>query len=129
MGFCDYVTVDREDMDRAIISGSRWQTKSLYASGAEFTITTSGKLVEHLYRYDEDPEDIHGITRLPLRKRIPAGEKVIDYHGDILLYRSLPDDALHNVVARFTNGKLEWIRSLEDYPEENRCLLVEQGAR
>jgi hypothetical protein len=65
----------------------------------------------------------------PLLKRAPKGERVIDYHGDILLYHYQADKSWLELVARFTHGRLEWLRSLADYPEENRVLLMEQGTR
>jgi len=30
---------------------------------------------------------------------------------------------------RFTHGELEWIRLVQEYPEDNRLLLLDQGAR
>ena len=53
---------------------------------------------------------------------------MIDYHGDIL-FTMRPTNRSSEFVARFTHGRLEWIRPLEHYPEANRRLLMEQGAR
>jgi hypothetical protein len=105
------------------------QTKSLYAGGVEFTITQDGKLVEHLYRYEDDPDRIPSTTGSPRFKHTPIGERMIEYHGDILLHHYGTEKNSLELVARFTNGQLEWLRPLADYPEVNRMLLVEQGAR
>jgi hypothetical protein len=129
MGFCDYVTLEQGCQEYGLTERRSFQTKSLYAGGAEFTITRDGKLVEHSYRYEDDPDRIHPITGSPLLKRIPLGEKVIDYHGDILLHYYGTDDISLELVARFTHGRLEWLRPLAEYPEENRVLLVDQGAQ
>ena len=127
MGFCDYVMLEQGCRVYGLTERSMFQTKSLYAGGAEFTITRDGKLVEHTYRYEDNPD--HPITGSPLLKRIPLGQKVIDYHGDILLHYYGPDDSSLKLVARFTHGRLEWLRPLSDYPEVTRNLLVEKGAR
>ncbi len=124
MGFCDYLTVEQEC---GAFRGGRCCTKNLCQTSGEYTITRDGKLVEQLYRYEDDPERVHPLTGAPLLKRVPIGERVIEYHGDILLYTA--DDPALELVARFTHGRLEWLCPLEDYPEVNRKLLVEQGAR
>ena len=64
-----------------------------------------------------------------MSKRIHVGDKLVLYHGDILLYHYTVGTGLAEFVARFTHGELEWLRPIEDYPENNRMLLVEQGAR
>jgi hypothetical protein len=124
MGFCDYLSFEKEYPEHGISKKTLCQTKSLYAGGAEFTITTDGKLVEHLYRYEDDPGRVHPVTRMPRWKRIAIGQKEIAYHGDIFIHCDGPE-----LIARFTHGRLEWIRSVDEYPEENRALLREQGSR
>lgn len=122
MGVSDDVTLEAGDKENAIAPGTSFDTKSLYANRASFTITRDGQLVEHLFRYHWKND--HGLSDNPPFQRIPMGTRIIAYHGDILLY-----GASRRFVARFTNGRLEWIRPLDDYPEENRVLLIEQGAR
>jgi hypothetical protein len=129
MGFCDDVTLERAYPEYGMAARRTLQSKSLYAGGGIFTITRDGKLVEHLYRYEEDPEHVYPFSRQPTLRRVAVGERVIDYHGDILLYQTGEADRVRELVVRFTNGLLEWVRPLEDYPEGNRRLLVEQGAR
>lgn len=129
MGFSDSVTIEQEYAEYGIGKGERFQTKSLYAGMGEFTITEGGNLVEHLYRIEDDPDSRNPITGWPRGKRVDMGRKVIEYHGDILLHRMEPDRQPQEIVVRFTHGRLEWLRPLSEYPEVNRGLLVEQGAR
>ena len=42
----------------------------------------------------------------------PEINKVIDYHGDIVFYCSDKNNKLVNFKARFTDGKLQWIKSI-----------------
>lgn len=129
MGFFDTVKIATAHEECGVPQGKVFQTKSLHAACGEFTVTADGKLIEHLYRYDNDMECNEPSTLFPRSKRVPMGDKAIDYHGDLLLRARGADGCDKDVVARFTRGQLEWIRPLSDYPEENRVLLLEQGAR
>ena len=55
-------------------------------------------------------------------------EHEIAYHGDLLLSGESNEGDCH-LVARFTHGRLEWVRPAGDYPQANYELLREQGAR
>jgi hypothetical protein len=129
MGFADNVVLEQASQEYGLKAGTTFQTKSLYAGGGEFTITSDGKLVEHRYRYEDDPTSRHSVGHWGRSKRVHVGDTVIDYHGDILLHGVQPDYSPKEFVARFTHGRVEWIRPAEEYPEENRRLLVEQGTR
>ena len=129
MGFYDDVTLESGCQECGIPQGSTLQSKSLYAGGGVFTITRDGKLVEQLHHYEDVPAQLNPVTGWPLSRRVLDGQREIAYHGDILLSYVGADDRHRELVARFTHGQLEWIRPVEDYPEENRVLLVEQGAR
>lgn len=131
MGFYDNVRLLRWYPEYDVPAGRQFQTKSLYAGGGDFTITEDGQLIEHLYRYEDDPEQTSPITGEPLKKAIHTRDKVIAYHGDIslLAWCDSPDERIQEIVARFTHGVLEWLRPISDYPEDNRTLLREQGAR
>ena len=128
MGFSDDIKLERECKEHGIARGRVFQTKSLYAGGGEFTISEAGKLIEHRYRFEDDPQKKKNRFGWSPGRRIHVGDTVIEYHGDILLYCS-EGDRLVELVARFTHGCLEWIRPLDDYPEANRILLMEQAAR
>lgn len=129
MGFCDDVTMERAYPEYGVEHGDTFQTKSLYAGGGKFTITVTGDLIEHRYRYEQDPSRaLPGFTHLPL-KPVHIGDRAISYHGDILLWPNKAMELDDQLVARFTHGTLEWLKSVRDYPEENKVLLLEQGAR
>jgi hypothetical protein len=128
MGFCDNITRDQEYAKYGVARGRSFQTKSLYAGGGEFTIPADGSLVEHRYRFENDRQRPESASLYSPGRRVHVKDTVIAYHGDILLYGARKEETLE-LVARFTNGRLEWIRRLEDYPEANRALLIEQGAR
>jgi hypothetical protein len=131
MGLFDTVRLERSYPEYDVPAGLKCQTKSLYASCHEFTITADGKLVEHLFRYEPDPERVHPMLGHILNRAIPIGDKVIDFHGDISLVYTLdrPHDRLQELVARFTHGQLEWIRPIEQYPAGNRTLLTGYAAQ
>src|SRR5271165_6360247 len=107
MGFCDYIKLESASPENGVKEGTMFQSKSLYAGGGEFTITADGKLVEHRFRYENDPAIPHSKGRSLRGKRIHVGDRVVDYHGDILLHGSRPDHSPTQLVVRFTHGRLE----------------------
>ena len=129
MGFCDDLTLEKAYPEYAIAPGQVFQTKNLYQGTGDFTISADGELIEHRYRYDQDQQNLHSVTRSPVLKRVPIGDRVIEYHGDILHFGSKADERYRELVVRFTHGRLEWICPLDKYPEANHALLIEQGAR
>jgi hypothetical protein len=122
MGFYDKVRLDIAYPEYGVAKGMVFDSRSLHADDAEFTITANGMLIEHLVRYEDNPAVL-------FPKAVPDGERIVAYHGDIWLYSSDASSTYPEFVARFTHGRLEWIRPAEKYPEENRALLLEQGAR
>lgn len=129
MGLFDIIKSESSHPECGVTEGMTFQSKSLYAAGGEFTITSDGKLIEHQYRYESNPDKDGETAMLPLLTRIPIGDCTIAYHGDILLVAAGKGDPLQELVARFTHGRLEWIRALSAYPAENRAILTERGAR
>jgi hypothetical protein len=126
MGFYDTVRFEGADATHGIQPGDEFQTKNLFSISERFTITADGKLMRHHVRYESSSGNVHPLTGtpLPLLKAVPTGDSLFDFHGDMLLYGASKD-----LVARFTHGQLEWLKSADDYPEEHRILLLEQGAR
>ena len=117
MGIFDDLTMERAYPEYGVEAGDRFQTKSLYAGGGRFTITASGELIEHCYRYEQDPSRaLPGFTHLPL-KAVYIGDRAIGYHGDILLWPYKATKLDDELVARFTHGTLEWVKPIGDYPE------------
>lgn len=129
MGFHDNVRFDKAFPEYSIAEGATFTTRNLRADEGEFAVTAEGTLVEHLYRYEIASKFNISIVRLPLGKRVHVGDKVLDYHGDLLLSDTNSDGPDRELVARFTHGRLEWVRPLNGYPAESRDLLLEQGAR
>lgn len=125
MGLFDEMRFERACQDVGIEAGDVLQTKSLCALCNHFSITADGKLLEHLYRYERDPNDPK--PQSVLGKAIPNGDRIVEYHGDILLYGARRDEKY--VVARFTHGRLESLRPLSAYPEEHQNLLFGQESR
>lgn len=124
MGIYDRIRIEKAFPELGLTEGAIFQTKNLHAAMGEFTITATGKLVEHYYRYESNPD-----KPLPLLIKIPIRDQVIDYHGDLLLHGPDNEGRWNGFVARFTDGMLEWIRPMEEYPEANKELLFEQGER
>jgi hypothetical protein len=128
MGY-DLVTLDKELPEYGIRRRTIFQSRSLHAGDGHFTISAEGRLVEHLGSYEPDPTRLNPLTQQPLYRRVYVGDQIIEYHGDILLYGPSSGKGSGEWVARFTHGRLEWIRSVEEYADINHIFLVEQGAR
>jgi hypothetical protein len=135
MGFCDTLTFEQAVPELGIESGAAFQTKNLHQLNHEFVITAEGKLLQRLfrheqpfYRYQVDRESGPPSQLYTLPTRVPIGDKLIGYHGDLLLWQRDTNDPTE-LVVRFTHGQLKWIRPVQQYPEDNRLLLLDQGAR
>jgi hypothetical protein len=85
------------------LAGQEFQTKDLECCLETYTITADGRLMRHA-------------------RRTPTGRASLDrdvewpIHGDILIYASDPDreQGLVDLVVRFTHGRVESIRRLEE---------------
>jgi len=124
MGMFDDLKCNAPLPDDRLDPGSPCQTKSLFRSMVEFTITVQGRLVYHRRHYEQDGE-YKGRSRLPFPQYKCVATEDIDmiYHGDVLFYGSREQEPLANYVARFTDGQLQWIRPLEALPEIRRQWL------
>lgn len=125
MGFYDTLTFSSGYAECGIAPGARWQTKSLGRGGDEFRVTHSGKLLLERCRYEEN--DQVGPRGLRQLKRVATGNAVVPFHGDLLLIGE-PRDSREEFVARFTHGKLEWVRPLSRYSRRAARLLTEIGS-
>jgi hypothetical protein len=128
MGMFDDIRCEAALPDDRFPPGHWFQTKSLNCSRDRFTITREGRLIFHKHRYESGPdwEVLPGVM-------IPGGEAVhvadidMDYHGDINFCDALPDLTVVDYVARFTNGKLEWIRPYESLSELHKTWFDAKG--
>ncbi len=98
-----------------------FQTKSLDCLMHRYRITRDGQLLcFSACGWGEEDENEAG-TR-------PEPERVV-YHGDVRFYSSFRLDATHwrllEYEARFTNGGLEWLRTVEDRVDEHKPVVRE----
>jgi len=80
-----------------------FQTKSLESTLDDYTITRDGRLVRHARRGE------HG----------PGRDVEWPMHGDVTIYTQVDSDdgAWVEYLVRFTHGRVEWIRSLDEAPD------------
>ena len=125
MGFFDELRCEVEMPGLGVPNGVIFQTKNVFRTSADLTITRDGRLVDHRYEYVETGEvrECHG-ARLPNYRRVPRGDRDLEYHGDLLLHGRLADGRWVEYVARFTDGQLAWIRSASELSEMHRILLI-----
>lgn len=100
---------------------SVFQTKSLDRLMHRYRITQDGQLLCFpALGWFADGEN-EPVTR-------PEPERVA-YHGDLRFYTSFSLDATHCRIleyeARFTNGGLEWLRTVEDRVDEQKPVVRE----
>ena len=93
---CKYPLPDK------IVQTDSFQTKSLDRLLDDYTITKTGKLILHRQRHYE--ASIKKIT--------------IDFHGDLRFYTFKGSREENNYewfeyIARFTDGKLQWIKRVD----------------
>ena len=96
MGMFDYVHCHHPLPECALPSETEFQTKDFDCCLEHYVIVADGRL---------------------LRCRSIAGELVdltgatdTEYHGDIRFYGSGPTGERHEFIARFTHGRLEWVK-------------------
>jgi hypothetical protein len=102
--------------------GSWFQTKSLNCGMDKFTITAQGRLIFHKRRFEADGERaiaVGGVV-IPQLKVAHVEDIDMDYHGDVRIVGSTPDEALAEYVVRFTHGVVEWIRPYETLSETHQ---------
>jgi hypothetical protein len=124
MGMFDYVTCELPMPDGREVVKDSFQTKCLWCSMDRFTITAAGRFIFRKYQYFLTWEkDDRGTPRPPLH----LADIDLDYHGDIEIHGSTPNDDFVRYAVRFTHGTVEWIRPMETLPEIHQILLTERG--
>jgi len=93
MGFHDNVRLEKAYPEYGLAGGARFSkprtcTKRVVISSSPKT----ANWYSAFYRYEDDPDRRHPDLGSPLPKRVDLGEKqkVIDYHGDLLLCIATP---------------------------------------
>jgi hypothetical protein len=125
MGMFDEVKCDAPLPDNRAIPGSWFQSKSLACCLWRYTITKNGRLIFHRHHYENGPDrEIREGLRMPTYKLIKVDHIDTEFHGDVRLYGSADDDTELDYVARFTHGRLEWLRRFEDVSATNENWLL-----
>ena len=123
---CDYPLPD------AVVQEATFQTKSLECIMDSYTITQDGRLVLHRVRYEMVPEEARPFYGTPewegsgllqligSLKAVPMGDEEVPYHGDVTFYTSTgtweaADYEWFEYQARFTEGRLQWIKRVETH--------------
>lgn len=120
---CEYPLPD------AVVQDEVFQTKSFDCVLARYTITADGRLIEHTARYESVPEEERPHYGKPewekpfmrsagSMKATPTGDEEIPFHGDAFFYTSRGEPGTETFEpfeyqARFTEGKLQWIKRVE----------------
>lgn len=103
MGMYDEVVFDPEVLGLPT-ECRQFQTKSLLRCLDRYRVTKDGRLyLAGTTLFDGDPQ----------RAAAAVAEEQVDmnFHGDLQLRASAPD--YEEYVARFTHGRLEWVKPLE----------------
>lgn len=95
------------------------QTHDLEECMTTYTITERGHLLEHVFEWvpRDDPDPLFGLTH---QMRDTGERKTVSHHGDITFWladRAVPQDRHASFLARFTEGRLQWVRP------HNRCRI------
>jgi len=128
MGMFDYIKCEYQLPDSAV-QNETFQTKSLDKGLEDYTITSDGRLIQHAVRFESVPEEERPFYGKPEWKKplgkvcgsiksVPTGDAEIAYHGDIRFYTSIGsretnDYEWFEYQARFTDGKLHWIKRID----------------
>ena len=119
MGMFDYVRCEAALPDDRAAGEPDFQTKSLWCSMDQFTITAAGRLIYHKRRYST-ASNTHSL------EPIHVADIDMDYHGDLEMHGTTRDDDFVRYVVRFTHGTVEWIRPFEELPDIHWQWLMER---
>jgi len=126
MGMFDEIKCECELPD-SISNDTIFQTKSLECLLERYTITSDGRLIHHQVRYETVSEEERPYYGKPeweksdfthligSVKSVAVGDVEAPFHGDLVFYTSIGsreagDYEWLEYKARFTDGKLQWIR-------------------
>lgn len=114
MGFFDTLRCKANVPGAELLGDREFQTKDLGKRMDEFTICDDGQLIHHRTHFESGSESW---------KRIPDRDVVVPLHDDITLIGDSASGESCSFVARFTDGKLEWIRPRDDLSDDHREYL------
>lgn len=116
---CEYPLPDSEVQD------AKFQTKDFDCNLDEYVITKDGMLIHKVFTYEVVPEEERPYYGTPkwddplyqlfgmLRLKHVRDEVMSDFHGDVRFY-TFKDDGFYEYVARFSYGKLDFIKRIEE---------------
>lgn len=111
MGMFDEIRIEHILPGNIKIINEWYQTKSLENVMTKYVISANGELYEEKWDWEWIEADTHWLGGY--MKQIEGSyrrEYLTDYHGDVIFYKSTPEDTINrrwrDYYARFTNGKL-----------------------
>jgi hypothetical protein len=127
---CEYPLPDTAP--KWITEKTLWQTKDTDAQYMEnYTITKEGRLIHHSVLYENVPENERPYWGKPewetskvlqlcgCIRSVPNGDIDTNHHGDLhigAMSGSQPY-VFYDLIVRFTNGRVEWIKEVKEvYP-------------
>jgi hypothetical protein len=115
MGLFDSIHCHAKLPGAELLGQGEFQTKDLGRRMDSFTITEDGLLIHHRkYRAQFQP----------IRQHCEELDAIVPLHRDITFFGETYDGKVDWFVARFTDGRLEWIRLRESLSEDHREYLL-----
>lgn len=114
MGFFDTIFCEANAPGAELLGDREFQTKDLGRRMDHFTITVAGELIHHCRR----PENKEVFAR-----HVAYRDVLVPLHRDITLCGATSAGEFAWFVARFTDGKLQWVCPLEHLSEDHREYL------
>lgn len=125
MGLFDTVRCRATVPGTELLRDGELQTYDMGRRMESFTITSDGRLIHHRMRYELAARVATPPGEIPqLYQRIPDGDVEVPLHRDISLSGESATGQHGWFVARFTDGRLEWIRPRESLSEDHREYLT-----
>ena len=110
MGCFDIIRCQAKIPGAELLGDREFQTTDLGRRMDRFTISEDGRLIHHR---------THRAFGQPVRQHIAELNVVVPLHRDITLSGETSDGKYDWFVARFTDGRLEWIRPREILSEDH----------
>lgn len=116
MGIPAYLFLHPELATRHQVPCIEYQTR-LIGNGCRFAVDIDGTLFEHQYRYEPT-----GREHPPFFAPVEVGDRRLRLHGDLRVYGESGHDSI-DLVVRFADGRVAFIKPWREHPEELRQIL------
>ncbi len=113
MGMFAWVEIDPQLLPDACKTLTGWQTKDVVEPRCEtLRLTADGQLVHvwHEWEWRDDETALFG----GYLHSVAEHEDALEYHGDMVFYTHDSRLKWWELKARFTDGKLAWVREVQD---------------